>query len=176
MSHNRWRRHTTKAVSFTYIYPKELCTHPPRRLYPYFSLTLQNIIGYHFLFIVMECSPENQRLIEDLLVKPGYNPVVRPAKNFSQPLLVTLEVALFQVISVVNCMVCKHGSHTPHDKPQNAFSFPECISIPRMHLHNASSFPECIFISRMHLHSHNASQLETGCLYAFCLYFVAWTF
>lgn len=58
----------------------------------------------HFYFI--NCpglgSVSEQELIYDLFERPGYNPLIRPVRNISEAINVTMGVTLFQVITVVS--------------------------------------------------------------------------
>ena len=47
-------------------------------------------------------SETEHKLVYDLFDGPGYNPLIRPVKNISEPIVVELGVTLFQVITVVS--------------------------------------------------------------------------
>ncbi|XP_067934664.1 acetylcholine receptor subunit beta-like 1 [Watersipora subatra] len=58
------------------------------------------ILGLTLLLGQSLGSDSEHRLVQDLFDKPGYNPLIRPVENISDPIEVSLGVTLFQVITV----------------------------------------------------------------------------
>ena len=71
---------------------------------PHQFVLLTNSVAHQILLAIIpgQGSQDEDRLVEYLFERQGYNPLIRPVQNQSQQVMVDFGMALVQLISVVS--------------------------------------------------------------------------
>ena len=74
------------------------------------GFSVGGIIEYFVLILVVlsEANDNAKRLYDDLLLRSGYNKLIRPVGNNTDKLVVKLGIRLSQLIDIVSCLQNQH--------------------------------------------------------------------